>query len=753
MYRRYVIIGIVFFIVTKSVGQVDITNLANTYSEDFNTLPQNATSTEVAWGDDSTLPDWFAENEDSETLNIRYGGTRHTGGSSERGLYSYGDRNVSDMALGVITRNESGDITYGVKYQNNSGQTINSVTVTYTGEQWRISNGQRPQVLGFSYLVSNSDPTIAIPERTSGYTYVPELFFTSPRFDTTGLNLAGETGLPLDGNSSENRVQITFSFNVTVANGEYVLFRWYKENSPKIEFGLAIDDLSVDFSASALTSLSFSSNAPIYHYIAGPIDLRIPDKTDTESYDPPTTVEDGGMNPEETSFRSMIQSVLGSDLTQARSDAASIGYELVTFTDLVNSSKVHYVLRHNGVVDNPHHWGTYIFHASPVYTNEHISVPHPVHDSFTGRQGGYLYQQLDPAGIQIAGNYRCSSTASGCYGSTTVCSGSTDFRRSDAAHDAEMPFHYASEEIANDNSFSHFTQLHGFAYDPDDMVDLINPDVIVSNGTDQNPNGSDRVVNFVDYIDNHSSYNAVGVHSDAYDYKLTGYTNTFGRFLNVHQDDICESDQIANSTTDRFMHVEQRGELREIESNYSLIEDAIISFNNMVLPLDLLWFGHECHEGKCSLVWETQQAYNVDRIEVWASEEGEEFVYIGEQPAINSDARLVYRFGLEGAGFHYYQLRMVDFDGSTDYSKILYVSHPNPFNVKVYPTRVESDLRIMAPVGTVFSLTDMMGKEVLTGCMDEVSAAVDMREFREGIYIVSLQHHHQIRQFRVVVRD
>lgn len=751
MFRRYSKILSVLWLTGRithlSHGQVPITNLATTYSEDFNSLPRDGSLQEDLWVDDSTLPDWFAENEENEALNIRYGGNRHTGGSSERGLYSYGDRLIPDLALGVIPRDASGDITFGVKYQNNSGQTINSVTVSYTGEQWRISNGQRPQVLGFSYLVANSDPTIAIPERTTGYVYVPELFFTSPRFDTTGLNMNGETGLPLVGNDSENRVQITFSFNVTLADGEYLLFRWYKENSSKLDFGLAVDDLNVDFSASALTTLSFQSNAPIYHYIAGPIDLRIPDESDVETYDPPTTVEDVPMNSEEATFRSMIQSVLAADLTQARTDAAVIGYELVTFTDQTNSNKVHYVLRHDGVVDNPHHWGTYIFNASPSYANEQLSVPHPVHDSFTARQGGYLYQQLDLAGIQIAGNYRCSSsTASGCHGSTSVCSGSTDFRESDAAHSAEMPFHYASEEIANDNIFSHFVQLHGFAHAGGD------PDVIVSNGTDQTPAHSDRVVFFVDYIDNNSSFNAVGVHSDPYTDKLTGYTNTFGRFLNAHQGNICSSNQIANSTTDRFMHVEQRGELREIESNYDLVRDAIIDFASTVLPLDLLSFDVKTIRGNHWLTWRTQNAHQVDRIEIEASIDGLIFEKVGEKMAINTEDILDYNFRIESTTHLYYRLKIIDFNGYTEYSKVLMIPLFSGRSVNVFPTVTENICHVRAPEGTYVRVYDPMGRAIAQYCMEGEEMSLEMAALQPGIYLLDLSQGKARKQFKVVVR-
>lgn len=730
-----------------TVAQVAITNLANTYSEDFNTLPQSASLQEDSWVDDTTLPNWFAENEYSETLNIRYGGNRHTGGSSERGLYSYGDRNLSDMALGVITRDASGDITYGVKYENQSGQTIQSVTVSYNGEQWRISNGQRPQVLGFSYLVTNSDPTIAFPERTSGYVYVPELYFTAPKFDTTGLNLAGATGLPLDGNSAENRVQITFSFNLTLADGEFLLLRWYKENSSKIEFGLAIDDLSVDFSNSPLTSLSFQSNAPIYHYIAGPIDLRIPDDTDVVTYDPPSTVESMVMNPEESTFRSMIRSVLTDDLSQARTDATAIGYELVTFTDATDGNKVHQVLRHNGAVDNLHHWGTYIFNVNPSLSNEYLSVPHPVNDSFTGRQGGYLYQQLDLAAIQIAGNYRCSSAvASGCHGSTTVCSGSTDFRESDAAHASEMPFHYASEEIADDNTNSHFTQLHGFGFVGGD------PDLIISNGTDQAPSGIDHVVDFVNYIDNNSVFNAVGVHSDPYDDKLTGYTNTFGRYLNEHQGNICSSDQIANTTTDRFMHVEQRGELREIEANYDLIGDAILDFNSTILPLELLSFQHQSRKGVHQLEWTAQHADHVSHIEIQGSLDGVEFEVVGSVPGINTEVVVTYRYDILALKHTYYRLDIIDFDGYSELSRMIQVPNYLSGQVSVFPTVVRDICQVLAPEGADLQVFDAMGRKVNTFCLENDRMKLEVSGLKPGMYLLLFIQGNRREQRKIVVQ-
>lgn len=735
---------------TCATAQISISDLSLTYSEFFNTLPQNPSSQEDPWSDNGTLPNWSAENETVETLNIRYGSSRSTGGSSVRGLYSYGDRSIPEMALGVITTNSSGAITFGTKYHNQSGEAIQSVTVSYTGEQWRISNGQRPQVLGFSYLVSNSDPSIAMPERTSGYVYVPELYLISPKFDTTGLVFAGETGIPLDGNLPENQVQISFTFNVTLANGDYLFFRWYKENSSKLEFGLAVDDLSVDFSNSAVNELSFTSNAPMYHYINGPIDLRIPDEGDPEPYDPPSTVESGVMNPEETIWRTLIQDILAEDYAQVRLDAPTVGYDLVAFTDATNSNRQHYVLRHNGEVDNPHHWGTYIFNTSPSYINEYLSIPHPVHDRFTARQGGYLYQELDVAGIQIAGNYRCSSsTASGCHGSTSVCPGITDFRESDAAHATEMPFQYATEEIANANINSNFIQLHGFTFDPDEMVDLINPSVIVSNGTDQDPSGGDRVIDFVSHIDNNSLYNAVGVHSDNYDFKLTGYTNTVGRFLNVHHADICSSVQISNNITDRFMHVEQRGELREIESNYSIIQGAIENTVGSPLPLQLLSFNYQCEPASCFLEWKTINSSNVEYIEILGSKKGKEYHSLGKKQAVNQEELVYYAFPILHSNHSYFKLRIVDFDGMTEYSHVLHLSQNAP-DIQVYPNSFDTYLTINAPEGSEYRIYDALGQVMLSGQTSRGKQLYEAAHLKKGIYILKITYQEKAHNFRLV---
>ena len=77
-------------------------------------------------------------------------------------MYSFGTGTDTDRALGSIgTGNAAiGDLFWGVSFQNNTGSTITSLDVTYTGEQWRNS-AAGGQTLTFSYLVGS--PTIEGP--------------------------------------------------------------------------------------------------------------------------------------------------------------------------------------------------------------------------------------------------------------------------------------------------------------------------------------------------------------------------------------------------------------------------------------------------------------------------------------------------------------------------------------------------------------------------------------------------------------
>ena len=66
-----------------------------------------------------------------------------------------------------------------MRLQNNTGATINSLNVSYTGEQWRNS-AAAAQTVAFSYLVGSPTVTGSLAEFQSAGVAVDGLDFTSP---------------------------------------------------------------------------------------------------------------------------------------------------------------------------------------------------------------------------------------------------------------------------------------------------------------------------------------------------------------------------------------------------------------------------------------------------------------------------------------------------------------------------------------------------------------------------------------------
>jgi hypothetical protein len=137
---------------------------------------------------------------------------------------------------------------WGVRLQNNSGVTITSLEITYTGEQWRNS-AAAAQTVEFSYLVGSPTVTGSLAEFQSAGTAVPSLDFTSP--------ITGGTAGALDGNLAANRVTITFNITgLNIPNGTEVMLRWSDPDNTGTDHGLAIDDFSVTPDTTLAASVS-----------------------------------------------------------------------------------------------------------------------------------------------------------------------------------------------------------------------------------------------------------------------------------------------------------------------------------------------------------------------------------------------------------------------------------------------------------------------------------------------------------------
>ena len=119
--------------------------------------------------------------------------------------------------------------SFGALFVNNTGSTLNSITITFTGEQWR--RAPNANTLSFQYSVG------ATSIANGTFTNFSALNFTGPQIGSaTALN----------GNLAANQVMVTATITgLNWTAGSQLAIRWNDTNDPGADAGLAIDNFSL----------------------------------------------------------------------------------------------------------------------------------------------------------------------------------------------------------------------------------------------------------------------------------------------------------------------------------------------------------------------------------------------------------------------------------------------------------------------------------------------------------------------------
>lgn len=232
---------------------------SGTYSQNFDSL---ADSGSPSWTDNSTLPGWYISKANGTSGNgpvTAY--TPGTGSSGTGAIYSFGASSSTDRALGSVASGTPGDFAYGVRFVNDTGSAQTNFTLSYTGEQWRDASGNNAMVntLAFSYRVDSAPITDSDAGDTQTWTDVDALDFNSPVVDVGG------GGTALDGNAAANRQIFTniVLTGIAVQPGQDIFFRWRDVNDSGNDAGVAVDDLTIRFSATVAGGPPPATNPPV----------------------------------------------------------------------------------------------------------------------------------------------------------------------------------------------------------------------------------------------------------------------------------------------------------------------------------------------------------------------------------------------------------------------------------------------------------------------------------------------------------
>ena len=209
-------------------GAVSLTTIGSPAAENFDTLSNTAGSTT-----NTTLPTgWYiTETGGGARDNEQY--AVDTGGSTTGDTYSYGAAASTERALGEL---RSGTLIplFGAKFTNNTGATITSLDVSYTGEQWRFGGVHSTVAdrLDFQYSLNATDLS------TGTYLDANALDFNPPV--TTG------TAGALDGNAAANRTAISSTITgLSIPAGATFFIRLNDVDATGADDGLSVDNFFI----------------------------------------------------------------------------------------------------------------------------------------------------------------------------------------------------------------------------------------------------------------------------------------------------------------------------------------------------------------------------------------------------------------------------------------------------------------------------------------------------------------------------
>ncbi len=169
-------------------------------------------------------------------------------------------------------------------------------------------------------------------------------------------------------------------------------------------------------------------------------------------------------------------------------------------------------------------------------------------------------------------------------------------------------------------------------------------------------------------------------------------------------------------------------------------------YPNTVLPLTLLSFEAAVVEQGVSLNWATVSEYNFSHFVVERSTDGRLFIAIGVLQAKGGGSYQLIDPNPTN-GVNYYRLRVVDNDGSSNLSKVVWVEFAttNQFSISLYPNPVSDGRIVLQCAGSdrfVARITDVLGAIVWQGetSCDRAPRIIQLpKDLSDGVYLLELQ--------------
>lgn len=192
---------------------------------------------------------------------------------------------------------------------------------------------------------------------------------------------------------------------------------------------------------------------------------------------------------------------------------------------------------------------------------------------------------------------------------------------------------------------------------------------------------------------------------------------------------------------------------------------AVANVSNISLPVELVSFDAEVDNGMVTLKWETSSEFENDFFMIERSADGKTFESLKKvEGAGTSKTPLKYQVRDTNPyhGTSYYRLSQTDYDGTTEYFRVILVKIETFAEVtKLYPNPVNRDALLHVDYfaeddGKVkISIIDPSGRITDSGMID-AKAGVNLFEFTphfqtSGVHVIIIRSHDKAKTLRLVV--
>ena len=192
---------------------------------------------------------------------------------------------------------------------------------------------------------------------------------------------------------------------------------------------------------------------------------------------------------------------------------------------------------------------------------------------------------------------------------------------------------------------------------------------------------------------------------------------------------------------------------------YAIPNNYENNLNNQILPIELLSFNASSDKKKIDLDWSSNRESNFYGYELQRSKTGENFHKIAFVEGQNKPMVQNYSYQDADIDFnqiYFYRLKMIDLDGSFEYSTVRNASIKSAVNtINLYPNPL-SDTRLLT-IQSSFSqdlkldVYNSSGKHVWTGLVSDGNGIIDLKDLPSGAYVYRIRSENFMKNGMVIL--